>query len=167
MGGSALYIETQGIKRGLDEKGTQRGGGTLKATGNLKDVMKESAQIAYTVARARLADIDPTNEFFDKTDIHLHVPEGATPNYLAAPIIFEIGCAISNEKFRFAQVNIPQQSALLPSGMSNISCCFNFQPQHLSMRFRNQINYTQQSRENSLLRIKRSLRPERWKATVQ
>eukprot|EP00536_Pseudo-nitzschia_multiseries_P007187 jgi/Psemu1/240007/estExt_Genewise1.C_1660028 len=79
MGGSALYIETQGIKRGLDEKGQPRGGGTLKATGNLRDVMKESSQIAYTVARSRLADIDPTNDFFDKTDIHMHVPEGATP----------------------------------------------------------------------------------------
>merc|ERR1712070_680553 len=79
MGGSALYIETQGIKRGLDENGKPRGGGTLKATGNLKDVMKESSQIAFTVARARLAEIDPSNDFFDTTDIHMHVPEGATP----------------------------------------------------------------------------------------
>jgi len=79
MGGSALYIETQGIKRGLDENGKTRGGGSLKATGNLKDVMKESSQIAFTVARARLAEIDPNNDYFDKTDIHMHVPEGATP----------------------------------------------------------------------------------------
>jgi Lon-like ATP-dependent protease len=79
MGGSALYIETQGIKRGLDENGKPRGGGSLKATGNLKDVMKESSQIAFTVARARLAEIDPTNYYFDTTDIHMHVPEGATP----------------------------------------------------------------------------------------
>ena len=79
MGGSALYIETQGIKRGLDGDGKPRGGGTLKATGKLGDVMMESAQIAYTVARARLAEIDGSNQFFDKTDIHMHVPEGATP----------------------------------------------------------------------------------------
>lgn len=79
MGGSALYIETQGIKRGLNDDGKPRGGGTLKATGKLGDVMKESTQIAYTVARARLADIDPDNRFFDNTDIHMHVPEGATP----------------------------------------------------------------------------------------
>jgi Lon-like ATP-dependent protease len=79
MGGSALYIETQGIKRGLNDDGKPRGGGTLKATGKLGDVMLESSQIAYTVARARLADIDPTNRFFDSTDIHMHVPEGATP----------------------------------------------------------------------------------------
>jgi ATP-dependent Lon protease len=79
MGGSALYIETQGIKRGMDENGKPRGGGTIRATGKLGDVMKESSQIAYTVARARLADIEPDNVFFDITDIHMHVPEGATP----------------------------------------------------------------------------------------
>ncbi|KAL3919177.1 MAG: hypothetical protein SGILL_003886 [Bacillariaceae sp.] len=79
MGGSALYIETQGIKRGVDADGKPRGGGTIRATGKLGDVMKESSQIAYTVARARLADIDPDNNFFDVTDIHMHVPEGATP----------------------------------------------------------------------------------------
>ena len=79
MGGSALYIETQGIKRGLDSEGKQRGGGTLKVTGQLGDVMKESTQIAYTVARAKMAQIDPTNAFFDEKDIHMHVPEGATP----------------------------------------------------------------------------------------
>ena len=79
MGGSALYIETQGIKRGLNEDGKPRGGGTLKATGKLGDVMLESTQIAYTVARARLGEIDENNHFFDHQDIHLHVPEGATP----------------------------------------------------------------------------------------
>merc|ERR1712070_1082781 len=79
MGGSALYIETQGIKRGLNTDGKTRGGGTLKATGKLGDVMMESSQIAYTVARARLSEIDIDNQFFDNTDIHMHVPEGATP----------------------------------------------------------------------------------------
>lgn len=79
MGGSALYIETQGIKRGLDTEGKRRGGGTLKTTGQMGDVMKESTQIAYTVARARMAEIAPDNSFFDDTDIHMHVPEGATP----------------------------------------------------------------------------------------
>jgi len=79
MGGSALYIETQGIKRGLDKEGKTRGGGSIKTTGQLGDVMKESSQIAYTVARARLAHIEPGNHYFDDTDIHMHVPEGATP----------------------------------------------------------------------------------------
>ena len=79
MGGSALYVETQGIKRGLDMEGKPRGGGTLNATGKLGDVMKESSQISYTVARAVLAEINEKNHFFDNTDIHMHVPEGATP----------------------------------------------------------------------------------------
>ena len=77
MGGSALYIETQGIKRGVDSDGKTRGGGNLKVTGQLGDVMKESSQIAYTVARARLANqTGGSNDFFDVTDIHMHVPEG-------------------------------------------------------------------------------------------
>lgn len=77
MGGSALYIETQGIKRGVDSDGKPRGGGNFKVTGQLGDVMKESSQIAYTVARARLADqTGGSNDFFDVTDIHMHVPEG-------------------------------------------------------------------------------------------
>ena len=79
MGGSALYIETQAIRRGLDSEGKLRGGGSLKLTGQLGSVMEESAQIAYTVARARLADLDPSSSFFDELDIHMHVPEGATP----------------------------------------------------------------------------------------
>jgi Lon-like ATP-dependent protease len=79
MGGSALYIETQAIKRGNDSEGKPRGGGLLKVTGQLGKVMEESTQIAYTVARARLADIDPKSSYFDNYDIHMHVPEGATP----------------------------------------------------------------------------------------
>ena len=79
MGGSALYIETQGIKKGLDNEGKPRGGGTLKVTGQLGDVMKESSQIALTVARALYSELQPGGDFFDTTDIHMHVPEGATP----------------------------------------------------------------------------------------
>ena len=79
MGGSALYIETQSIIRGKDADGKQRGGGTLKVTGQLGDVMNESTQIAYTVARARLAEKQSDNTYFDDCDIHMHVPEGATP----------------------------------------------------------------------------------------
>jgi len=79
MGGCSLYIETQSILRGLDSKGKKRGGGTLKCTGQLGDVMSESTQIAYTVARSRLDEIQPGNTFYDDNDIHMHVPEGATP----------------------------------------------------------------------------------------
>lgn len=79
MGGSALYIETQSIKRSVDSEGKPRGGGSMKVTGQLGDVMKESAQIAYTVSRAILHSKAPENNFFDVHDIHTHVPEGATP----------------------------------------------------------------------------------------
>lgn len=79
MGGTALYIETQSIRRGLDPDGKKRGGGNIKVTGQLGDVMKESTSIAYTVARARLIDLEEDNRFFDENDIHMHVPEGATP----------------------------------------------------------------------------------------
>ncbi|CAO2641083.1 Lon protease homolog, mitochondrial, partial [Lemmus lemmus] len=53
--------------------------GSLEVTGQLGDVMKESARIAYTFARAFLMEHDPDNDFLVTSHIHLHVPEGATP----------------------------------------------------------------------------------------
>ncbi|CAL4914054.1 unnamed protein product [Urochloa decumbens] len=72
MGGSTLYIETAKV----DES---EGKGTLVVTGQLGDVMKESAQIAHTVCRAVLLEKEPNNLFFAKSKLHLHVPAGATP----------------------------------------------------------------------------------------
>ncbi|CAN1219532.1 Lon protease homolog 1, mitochondrial [Linum perenne] len=72
MGGSTLYIETTQIEQG-------EGKGALQLTGQLGDVMKESAQIAHTYARAALLEKDPDNQFFANTKLHLHVPAGATP----------------------------------------------------------------------------------------
>ncbi|XP_016998097.2 lon protease homolog, mitochondrial isoform X2 [Drosophila takahashii] len=80
MGGSSLYIETSRRHIRHKEKGdTPAAGGTLHITGNLGDVMKESAQIALTVARNFLHSMEPTNLFLEQEHIHLHVPEGATP----------------------------------------------------------------------------------------
>lgn len=76
MGGSALYIETQGIARTTMK---EKSGGTLKTTGKLGEVMNESTQIAYTVARARIQKYQSGHTYFDENDIHMHVPEGATP----------------------------------------------------------------------------------------
>ncbi|CAA0827276.1 Lon protease homolog 1- mitochondrial [Striga hermonthica] len=73
MGGSTLYIETTLVEQGEGK------GGALSLTGQLGDVMKESAQIAHTVARAILTEKDPSNQFFANTKVHLHVPAGATP----------------------------------------------------------------------------------------
>lgn len=74
MGGATLYIEAASISN--KESG-------LKLTGQLGDVMKESAEIAYSYIRSLLAkDISlpiEVKEFFDKNKVHLHVPEGATP----------------------------------------------------------------------------------------
>ncbi|CAH2075690.1 unnamed protein product [Thlaspi arvense] len=72
MGGSTLYIETTQVEQG-------EGKGALHLTGQLGDVMKESAQIAHTVARAILSEKVPDNPFFANSKLHLHVPAGATP----------------------------------------------------------------------------------------
>jgi ATP-dependent Lon protease len=69
VGGDILFIETQ-----LSE-----GKGELKLTGNLGNVMKESASTAltYLEANCKKVNIDPA--LFSKKDIHIHVPEGAVP----------------------------------------------------------------------------------------
>ncbi|NQX84206.1 MAG: endopeptidase La, partial [Mycoplasmataceae bacterium] len=69
VGGSTLSIEVTLFK----------GKGKLILTGSLKDVMKESASIAFGYIKANAAkwNIDP--DIFEKNDIHVHVPEGATP----------------------------------------------------------------------------------------
>lgn len=70
MGGATLSIEANRIH----EKA--RG---LKLTGKLGDVMKESAEIAYSYVMSHAHTYDLQKEFFDTSFLHLHVPEGATP----------------------------------------------------------------------------------------
>ncbi|XP_055856781.1 lon protease homolog, mitochondrial isoform X2 [Episyrphus balteatus] len=79
MGGSSLYIETAQRKINEQSRDGSTGAGSLHLTGHLGDVMKESAQIALTVARNYLRSINKDNTFLEKSHIHLHVPEGATP----------------------------------------------------------------------------------------
>jgi ATP-dependent Lon protease len=55
------------------------GKGKMTVTGNLKDVMKESISAAASYVRARAVDIGVEPPLFDRKDIHVHVPEGATP----------------------------------------------------------------------------------------
>lgn len=69
VGGEILFIEVS----------LSKGKGNLKLTGNLGDVMKESASIAYEYLKSHsyLLNIDP--DIFEKWNVHIHVPEGATP----------------------------------------------------------------------------------------
>jgi ATP-dependent Lon protease len=55
------------------------GKGTITRTGSLGDVMKESVEAARTVVRSRSKVLGIKDEMFDKRDIHIHVPDGATP----------------------------------------------------------------------------------------
>lgn len=72
MGGSTLYIETSLAKPLSDNKDDS---GSIRITGQLGDVMKESAEIAYTFAKSFLAEQHPDNKFLQRSTIHIHVPE--------------------------------------------------------------------------------------------
>ena len=55
------------------------GKGTIQLTGQLGDVMKESVEAARSFIRAHACEFGIKNEMFEKNDVHVHVPEGATP----------------------------------------------------------------------------------------
>ncbi len=69
VGGAVLFIEVTKVK----------GNGKLMLTGSLGDVMKESAQAAVTFARSKYDMLKLEEDFYQKYDLHIHVPEGATP----------------------------------------------------------------------------------------
>ncbi len=69
VGGDILFIEAVDMP----------GKGKVMQTGKLGDVMKESIDTAYSVVRARSQDLGIDADVFEKTDVHIHVPEGATP----------------------------------------------------------------------------------------
>ncbi len=68
-GGDTLEIEVL----------TMPGSGKLRITGQLGEVMQESCQVALAYVRSRAERYDVPQDFFEKNDIHVHVPEGATP----------------------------------------------------------------------------------------
>lgn len=69
VGGDILFIEAS----------TSKGKGKLQLTGNLGDVMKESASTALSFIKAHAEEIGIAPEIFEQTDLHIHVPEGAIP----------------------------------------------------------------------------------------
>lgn len=70
MGGATLYIEAIRIPSEKNE---------MKLTGQAGDVMKESSQIAWSYLHSRSEEYAPSHQFFEKTQVHIHIPEGATP----------------------------------------------------------------------------------------
>ena len=69
VGGEILYVETS----------LSKGKGTLTLTGNLGDVMKESAMLAHEYLRSHAEQLGLNPEVFDRYNVHVHVPEGAIP----------------------------------------------------------------------------------------
>jgi ATP-dependent Lon protease len=69
VGGDVLFIEALRMK----------GKGQLVLTGQLGEVMRESAQAAYSYAKSRARELEIPEEDFEKYDMHIHIPEGAIP----------------------------------------------------------------------------------------
>ncbi|MEA1976057.1 MAG: endopeptidase La [Bacillota bacterium] len=69
VGGDTLSIEVA----------TMKGDGELVLTGNLGDIMKESAKTAQSYIRSITQEYDIDEKFYENTDIHIHIPEGAVP----------------------------------------------------------------------------------------
>lgn len=94
VGGEILFVETS-IDNGK--------GGKLGLTGNLGDVMKESATIALQYIKEHCDMLAVTPEYFDSHNIHIHVPEGATPKdgpSAGITIATSLASAISRRKVR-------------------------------------------------------------------
>jgi len=93
MGGEILFIESS----------VSKGKGNLSMTGNLGDVMKESATIAYQYIKAHTELTGLSYEDFSAKDIHVHVPEGAVPKdgpSAGITMVTSMVSAFRNEKIR-------------------------------------------------------------------
>ena len=86
VGGDLLTIECAAVP----------GKGKFTYTGSLGDVMQESIQAAMTVVRNRADELRINSDFYEKRDIHVHVPEGATPKDGPSAGIAMVTCLVSS-----------------------------------------------------------------------
>jgi ATP-dependent Lon protease len=92
-GGDLLFVEATRMP----------GSGRLHLTGNMGDVLKESAAAAFTFVRARAEDLGLPVDFVSKTDIHVHLPAGAVPKDGAAagiPLFVALASLLTQVKVR-------------------------------------------------------------------
>ncbi len=112
VGGDILYIETS----------LSKGKGKLTLTGNLGDVMKESAVLAHQYLKSHAEKLGLVPEIFDKWDVHVHVPEGATPKdgpSAGITMLTAIASALTQrkvKKFLAMTGEITLRGAVLPVG---------------------------------------------------
>ncbi len=112
MGGDILFIEANKMT----------GKGKLVLTGKLGDVMKESAQAALSYIRARTDEFEIEEDFYDKYDIHIHVPAGAIPKdgpsagvtLFAALMSLLTGKRVSNDLAMTGEISL--RGKVLPVG---------------------------------------------------
>jgi len=93
VGGEILYVETS----------LSKGKGSLTLTGNLGEVMKESAMLALEYIRSHAVQLGLNPELFDKYNVHVHVPEGAIPKdgpSAGITMVTSISSAFTQRKIR-------------------------------------------------------------------
>ena len=112
VGGDILFIETS----------LSRGKGTLTLTGNLGDVMKESATLALEYIKAHATKFGLKPEIFEKWNVHIHVPEGAIPKdgpSAGVTMVTSLASAFTQRKVRKALAmtgEITLRGKVLPVG---------------------------------------------------
>ena len=92
-GGDLLFVEATRMP----------GSGRLHLTGNMGDVLKESAAAAFTFVRARAQDLGLAEDFLSKTDVHVHLPAGGVPKDGAAagiPLFVALASLVTQLKVR-------------------------------------------------------------------
>ena len=85
------------------EVAIMKGNGKLELTGQLGDVMQESAKTAYSYVRANSDKFGIKDEFYKKNDIHIHVPEGAVPKdgpSAGVTLVTALVSALTNKKVK-------------------------------------------------------------------